>query len=145
MLDIDGVVYSGGVICGNSQFVISHILLNKFKSSSAISKDGAHLPFVLMTNSGMQSEDDKLVSLRNKIKLPKYQHDNPTQFQYMDNVGQKDVELKHVIMSHTPISEYKFKNFDKNDPQNLDFTVILAASVRGDNQEQLCNNYKIPP
>jgi hypothetical protein len=28
--DIDGVVYTGGVLCGNSQQVISDILLKKY-------------------------------------------------------------------------------------------------------------------
>lgn len=48
-------------------------------------------------------------------------------------------------MAHTPIGEYKFKNLDKNDEKNADFTVVLAAGTRGSMQELLCKNYKINP
>ena len=46
--DIDGVLYSGGALCGNSSKVTSDILTKKFR--------GSELPFLLVTNGGMMTE-----------------------------------------------------------------------------------------
>lgn len=59
--DIDGVVYSGGELCGNSQHVLSEVFLRKF--------DDKQIPFVFLTNGGMQTEDDKVSSMNKKFKL----------------------------------------------------------------------------
>lgn len=48
-------------------------------------------------------------------------------------------------MCHTPVREYEFKNLDKCDPANLDFTVVLGAGQRGHISEHLLKNYNIKP
>jgi len=68
--DIDGVVYAGGVICGNSQQVISDILLKKHGKTP--DQEGVALPLVLLTNGGMQTETDKVASMNKKLKLDQY-------------------------------------------------------------------------
>jgi len=68
--DIDGVVYAGGVICGNSQQVISDILLKKHGKTPG--QEGVALPLVMLTNGGMQTETDKVASMNKKLKLDQY-------------------------------------------------------------------------
>jgi ribonucleotide monophosphatase NagD (HAD superfamily) len=57
--DIDGVLYAGPEVRGNSNNIIDKIVETKY--------DGKSLPFVLLTNGGMQSEKDKIDHLNHKL------------------------------------------------------------------------------
>jgi len=74
LCDIDGVFYRGGKIVGNSPTVISDILLKKYDRPNA--PEGVHLPFVCLTNGGMYTEVDKVISLNKKLDITQYQKDN---------------------------------------------------------------------
>ena len=91
--DIDGVVYSGGELTGSSPEVVSEILSRRWRGTA-----GKTLPFVFLTNGGMQSETEKMEYLNGKLGLAKYQREH----------GYDHVELlqeHHIIMCHTPLGE----------------------------------------
>ena len=145
LCDIDGVVYRGGELCGNSQEVISDVLLKKYGYGPGSNK-GVHMPFTFLTNGGMFTEQEKVNSLNDKLGLKKYQLENRDRYTVeLEEQGPKEVNVGHLIMCHTPVSEYEFKNLDKNDPDNLDFTVLLSAGQRGHTSEHLRKNYKFKP
>jgi len=84
--DIDGVLYKGNIVLGNSTNVVKSLL-------KPFGEKNQTLPFMLVTNNGGLFEADKAININSKIHLDK----------------EDDQELtlaeKHIIECHTPLSD----------------------------------------
>ena len=90
--DIDGVVYKGPECCGNSPQIVSSLLLEKY---------GDHpkpIPFVFLTNGGIETEDEKAASLNKIMDLKNFQTNKGIDTPHL-------LTDSHIIMSHTPLGE----------------------------------------